>query len=245
MNQTASSDAFERFKTSMDSEISKVILGQTLTTEVGDKGTQALGTVHKSVMESFISADKTLVKSFFEDVAWIYGQLNDATADSPVFEWEQEEDEKNSLATRDKTLADTGMVRFTKAYFMRKYNFEEGDIDEVQKQEPPPIDPNGNPGNPNKENNQPMANFAETGFPDQDALDKFMTSIPAGAMQGLAEDALKPVITGIMEGKDFEQVMEHLAKVYPDMDSARLEEVLARAIFVAEVWGRLNAAKGK
>jgi phage gp29-like protein len=29
------------------------------------------------------------------------------------------------------------------------------------------------------------------------------------------------------------------------MDTARMEEVLARAIFVSEVWGRLNAAKGQ
>jgi phage gp29-like protein len=162
-------------------------------------------------------------------------------------EWEQEEDEKSTLATRDKTLADTGMIRFTKPYFVRKYNFEEGDIEEVKKAEPPVTIPgNDSKGKTDQvKEDPPVMNFAETGFPDQDALDRFLASIPAGAMQGLAEDAMKPVITGIMEGKDYTQVMEHIAKVYPDMDTARMEEVLARAIFVSEVWGRLNAAKGQ
>lgn len=40
-------DVYERLATFCNSEISKRVLGSTLTTEVGDKGTQALGTVHQ------------------------------------------------------------------------------------------------------------------------------------------------------------------------------------------------------
>ena len=32
-----------------------------------------------------------------------------------------------------------------------------------------------------------------------------------------------------------------LAELYPDMDGAALQERLARAIFVANLWGRLHA----
>jgi len=245
-NSTGTSDAFERFKNSMDSEISKVILGQTLTTEVGDKGTQALGTVHKTVLDSYVTADKALVKAFFDEVAWLYGQINDATASSPVLEWEQEEDEKNTLATRDKTLADTGMLRFKKPYFVRKYNFEEGDIEEVEKQTPPAMIPDANAKQqPREDPLNPSSNFSESGFPDQDAMDRFIESIPDGAMQGIAADALKPIIAAVTEGKTFEQTMEAIAKAYPEMSTDRMEEVLARAMFVSEAWGRLNAAKGQ
>ena len=34
-----------------------------------------------------------------------------------------------------------------------------------------------------------------------------------------------------------------LAEAYPDMDDSQLAELMARAIFVADVWGRINAER--
>ena len=46
-NKTGSADVYERLCERCNNEISKLILGNTLTTESSEKGTQALGTVHK------------------------------------------------------------------------------------------------------------------------------------------------------------------------------------------------------
>lgn len=46
-NATGSGELYEKFSTFCNNEISKAVNGNTLTTEAGDKGTQALGTVQK------------------------------------------------------------------------------------------------------------------------------------------------------------------------------------------------------
>ena len=48
-NKTGSADLYDKLCERCNNEISKLFLGNTLTTEASDKGTQALGTVHKDV----------------------------------------------------------------------------------------------------------------------------------------------------------------------------------------------------
>ncbi|MGL4520810.1 MAG: phage portal protein family protein [Phocaeicola sp.] len=60
-NKTGSADLYERLCERCNSEISKLILGNTLTTEASDKGTQALGTVQEKGENKKIQADMRYV----------------------------------------------------------------------------------------------------------------------------------------------------------------------------------------
>ena len=60
-NKTGSADVYERLCERCNNEISKLILGNTLTTESSEKGTQALGTVHKKVEDKVLEADRKYV----------------------------------------------------------------------------------------------------------------------------------------------------------------------------------------
>ena len=60
-NKTGSADVYERFCERCNSEISKLILGNTLTTESSENGTQSLGTVHKKVEDNVTIADRRYV----------------------------------------------------------------------------------------------------------------------------------------------------------------------------------------
>jgi phage gp29-like protein len=55
------------------------------------------------------------------------------------------------------------------------------------------------------------------------------------------EGVLKPVINLINKGTSYEEIMTDMASAYPAMDAIALEDMLARAIFVAECWGRMTA----
>ena len=57
-NKTGSADVYERLCERCNNEISKLVLGNTLTTESSENGTQALGTVHKKVEDKVAEADK-------------------------------------------------------------------------------------------------------------------------------------------------------------------------------------------
>jgi phage gp29-like protein len=244
---SASSDVYETFKTSMDSEISKIILGQTLTTEVGDKGTQALGTVHQTVLEAFRAADRKLIVKTFDEIAWIYQQLNNSAASSPIFAFQSAEDIKKDVADRDKVLSDMG-TKFSIGYLNRRYGFEDGDIE--AKPDPVPPTPFGGPAGPEGSPGKTPFAFAEgnpiadrKSFPDQVTLDHFIEGIPEGALRGIADDVVLPVVSMITSGDSYEAILGKLAELYPAMNSTGFEEILARAIFVADVWGRLNAGK--
>lgn len=60
-NKTGSAEVYERLCERCNNEISKLFLGNTLTTESSQTGTQALGTVHKRVEDKVTQADRLYV----------------------------------------------------------------------------------------------------------------------------------------------------------------------------------------
>lgn len=60
-SKSASSDLYKTFVQYCNDELSKLELGNTLTTEAGDTGTQALGTVHQSVEDKIERADRQMI----------------------------------------------------------------------------------------------------------------------------------------------------------------------------------------
>ncbi len=60
-SQGGSTTLYKDLMNACNAEISKIILGNTLTTEQGDKGTQALGTVHKDIEGEKKKGDEKLV----------------------------------------------------------------------------------------------------------------------------------------------------------------------------------------
>lgn len=81
-NKTGSADLYERLCERCNSEISKLILGNTLTTEASDRGTQALGTVHKKVEDNVAQADRRFILDALNyDMADIFLSLGINTRD--------------------------------------------------------------------------------------------------------------------------------------------------------------------
>ena len=44
----------------------------------------------------------------------------------------------------------------------------------------------------------------------------------------------------LAEGESYEDVQERLIKAYPHLDSREFQTALAKVVFVADLWGRLN-----
>ena len=125
----SSGNQFERLVEAMNAEISKIIMGQTLTAEIGDKGSYGASKTHENVLDDYRQADQALVKSVMDQIAEIYRDVNAPGAPAPVFTWFETEDPQQDFAERDKALTEGGRVRLTKSYYMRRYGFEEDDIE--------------------------------------------------------------------------------------------------------------------
>lgn len=112
----------------MNDEISKAILGQTLTTQLGNTGSYAATAVHQEVRQDILDSDVRLVETTVNQlIEWIVA-LNYPSFEPPRFSFVKPLDIKADLAARDKVLRDSGVV-FSKEYFIRTYGFCEADFE--------------------------------------------------------------------------------------------------------------------
>ena len=92
------------------------------------------------------------------------------------------------------------------------------------------------------DNNPQAVGFAEAeGVLNREnmALDEALNQIAVERFGDEAQTILQPVLDKILaEGPN--AARDDVAQLYPEMDSAALENLLARFFFIANTWGRLN-----
>jgi phage gp29-like protein len=223
----------------MDSAIAKVILGETMTIDA--EGGQYKGGTHADVQEAMVQSDSDALCSSFtrNPVRWLIeynrGVLGDAV---PPAVWRRSPDYSDEAVKAD--------------IYSKLWNigYEPVDIAQVnttfggewQKREMSPAPT----VTPDAKQSAKAAEFAEPSSPpsfdDQAALDAAVDGFSPEELQGQLEPILKPLFEFI-ENASLEEMQEKIAEVYPNLDTAEFEEKVARAIFVSEVWGRLNAGK--
>ncbi len=84
-----------------------------------------------------------------------------------------------------------------------------------------------------------LTTAAELSDPAQEALDNGRP-VPekiAAAMQNL----IAPLVAALQDGRLPDEAMDIIAGSYPDLDDSELVTLLEQALFVADVWGRLNS----
>ena len=140
----------------------------------------------------------------------------------------QEEVDK-VLAERDEKLSKAGAT-FTPQYFKRAYNLQDGDLVE---QAAAPADTKAALA---------AVDFAEEDLsaPDQDAIDAAMDALSNDALNADARAMLAPLLAAVNKGLPPDQLLGQLAELYPRMDTAGLQQRLARVLFVSKLWGRLH-----
>ena len=74
-------------------------------------------------------------------------------------------------------------------------------------------------------------------IPDQAALDAALAAIPPETLQAQMEQMIGGLLEELQNAGGYEQAMAVLAGKYPQLDATRLETLLARAMFVSELWG--------
>ncbi|HCN2736204.1 TPA: DUF935 family protein, partial [Escherichia coli] len=86
---------------------------------------------------------------------------------------------------------------------------------------------------------QKEAALSADDIPQKDDIDRM--SVSPEDWQRSVDPLLKPVILSVLKDGP-EAAMNKAASLYPQMDDAELIDMLTRAIFVADIWGRLDAA---
>ena len=135
-NKTGSADVYERLCERCNNEISKLVLGNTLTTESSEKGTQALGTVHKKVEDKVALADKKYVLDVLNyDMADIFARLGINTAGGEFCFPERKDIDPTSKINILTQLATGFNLPVSDDYLYKEFGIEKPDDYERMKKE--------------------------------------------------------------------------------------------------------------
>lgn len=213
----------------MDAYISKTVLGQTLTTEVGSKGSYAASKTHDEVRLELVKADADLHCECLNKtlIPWLvdFNFPNIVSYPKIWIRCEEEEDLKE-LAGRDKILVnDIGLDDVPKRYFHETYNIpqaEEGEevvrpskapspfqkgFKEFQEEKPHPVD-----------------------IITRKALDK-----------ADMDSMIDPIEKILNESKSLPEFKEKLIDASGDLSVDQQAELLQKALTIAELAGRFDA----
>lgn len=208
---------FKEFMHVQNSEMSKIILSQTLTTEQGEVGSYAMSKTHLQVRSDVLDADRKMVENALNELVRKIYEINFGTSnDLPVFRLYQEEDVDKVLAERDAILYGNGF-RFTKKYGMKTYGFEEDDFEIVDVTLAP--------------------QFSESDHSHD--LDEDDTGI--NELMKANERMVNHAIKLISNVNSVDEVKGILENAYPQLDSSEIEEFTKTAILAAQAGGVFNA----
>ncbi|MBU2548341.1 MAG: DUF935 domain-containing protein [Proteobacteria bacterium] len=253
-NRAASAEVYERLIVCANREISKAILGQTLTTELDRGGSLAATREHMEVRADLIDQDKRMVKAGFDRLFRWIAELNDPEAEPPVFQWFEEEGVRKDRAERDEILSRQGL-KLARAYYLRTYDLLPGDVEEGPSTTLSPW--RGGTKASSEGSPLPMnfAAFGEKGRGDGglalDGTGKQLDyqTIDSGAVKAAAsaQQAMNELIGLLLKAfrrtKSPEEIRETLDRLSPGLDTADLQDVLARALFASGLTGYAAASE--
>lgn len=255
-------DQFSSFEGAIIRRYQRVILGQTLTSDVGQSGSYAAAKVHNDVREDKRNADIRLVRATFQKIVNNLWALNRFSGTAPEFVMEDETGLEIDRADRDSKLVQAGILKLTEDYLMDRYDFREGDF-EIP--EPPPQlapyagqDPNAAqdgqkapPKGGGTESDQnardagasaTKAGFAAQTGPrftqGQEAVERLVDNTLSGLPPLIEEAAILRVIR---LAKDPEDLLERMAVLMRNSSSPEFRTMFERALFAAEVMGFAHA----
>jgi len=124
-----------------------------------------------------------------------------------------------TLAERDYRLAQTGQIQFKKQYWIKNYDFDDGDIEEKSGTLQPLF------AEHNHELDPAFAAHQESG------LEK---------LQGATEQLLKPIIAMVEANETIEDIEKEMIKLFPYLDTNTIMDTIESAIIISNAKGRLS-----
>lgn len=239
----AQGEIHEKFLARQDKAISKILMGQTLTVEMEGKNSQAAAQTHNEVAESLADSDKAMVVDAWNEIAWLYAQVNAPYGVfAPIAMYDEPED-LNAQADLDKKLTEIG-VQFREEHFTEVYGLKESEF-MVQGAAGPeqtgsdfaatllsmPLSRQAGSGHGPAAQKMRMAEQAQL------TLDKAIASMLPQALQA-SDDFMKRLEKAVAQAKSFDDLNDRLVELAaPALTPRGLENFLACAMTAAAGYG--------
>lgn len=248
----ATADIYDRLAAFLDAQVSKAVLGQTLTTQEGESGSYSLGQVHDAVRGDIERSDaRQLAATLNRDLARPLVDLNRGPqkAYPKICIGRAEETDIVQLSDALAKLVPLGL-RVKASQVRGKIGLDEPeDEDEVLAQPAAPQLPPGFPGaTPDGDAEDPQetarAIAAARVARPADRVDKLAAEAEAAAA-GAAEELIDRIRKLVDGAASLDEVAEQLLEIYRDLPVDRLADAMREALVVAELMGRSDRADGR
>lgn len=216
----SSEGAHQKFMDWSAKEISKAILGATLTSDSDGKGSYAMAEVHNEVRMDILEMDaRGISETINRDLIRPFIALNWGEQEQyPYLQFSMPENGKREqTANMLKLLSEIGFRDVPVWWIHEIFGIptpEEGDKTLAEARPDQAVPP-------------------QMKTPEQNR---------AARVQATAEDQeldtmLQPVMDLVRTAGSFEDIADRLYDIFPDMDPARFQRLIARAMFAAGLWG--------
>ena len=235
VKNTGRGNLYEELANFCNKEISKTILGQTLTTQEGSSGSYSLGQVHDLVRHDLIKADCTVLSKTlrFQVIRPLVGYNFGWDKPLPKFKFKFEAPEDL------KALSEVYKNLFEINYPLT--------VEHVSERFKVPAPKDGETVLEFKAASPMAAKFGRiaaksTRFsPEQQRVEELVSETGKQALNALS-GLLEPIRQMVLKAGSLEELRDNIFEAYGDLDAAELEELVARAIYTAELYGRSTVA---
>lgn len=238
-NKTSSVEIYELLARYCDEQISKAVLGQTLSSDSGG-GSYAQGKVHNEVRHDLTVADakalsvtvrRAIIKPLVE-----YNFGPDANIPFFRFDCREAEDQKETVDILRTLVCEMGL-KIPEDYVYKKFNIPEPEEGEAVLQS---VSVSGMMRNEDVEENSLKDDIGNT---EQEQID-IMALEAQKKSEKCFREMLKPILKIVDNTKDLVTLRETLKddekvkELYEDMDSPELEDMLHQSMYLSELVGR-------
>ncbi len=229
---------YEKINRYLDEMMSEAVLGETLTTNAGDRGARSLGEVHDGIRVAIAKADSDLVCETFRETAirWMV-ELNWPGAAIPEL-WRDfaEAEDLDARVDRDKKIYDMGYEPADPQYFDDTYGGE------WQKRAAPAV-PASLDGKPAPVDTSATGNleFAENTVRNGDRVTAEISDQVETFAQPAIDAMVAQIRTEFTEARDYDDLILRLAGLSASIGVDDLAGVLEQAGTLAQLEGHLSA----
>lgn len=219
----------------LDELMSEAVLGETLSTNSGERGARSLGEIHNEVRIAIAKADSDLLSATIKNtiVRWIV-ELNYPGARLPdVWRDFSEAEDLDKKVERDKKLHDMGYEPADIDYVNETYGGEW-----VKRQKPAPVTDDGKP--------QPIASatagleFAENprtvSARGREVVEELSSQLETVAQPAI-DAMIEQIRTEFTEAKDYDDLILRLARLSSEIGVEDLASALEQGSLLAELEG--------
>ena len=262
-------DLYAKLCEFLDKQVSKGVLGQTLTTEVGSEGgSRATGQVHNEVRGDIRRSDKKqLAATLTEQIARPLVELNRGPQKAyPAIKLMEPESHDPEKVVKIAGEAAKLGLRISKEDVLKKTGLKEAadddDAIEPMQEQRAPNEESGGPGGetpgrrpgalPKKPNGKVAraaarasgeASLRQKSGPRPDVADEYTPLLESAAAPAMDEliDRIRALVD---EARDMNDLADRLLALYPKLDSGTLADALRLGLAAAELAGRSDIASG-